>query len=225
MRGSVVAVSLCLTGALALTGCAKDEYGNPLPMTDTAKGGLIGGGAGAAIGALASHSPTGALIGAVGGGLVGALVGNYMDQQRKDLQKVLQPELNSGAIQIQVLPENRLLVSMTGDTAFDVNSAVVKPGFYSTMDKIAAVVNRYGKTQLVIVGHTDSTGSAQRNQVLSEQRAQAVDQYLLNKGVIPQRFTAYGVSSKYPRASNATPEGRALNRRVEIAIVPVVAKG
>jgi outer membrane protein OmpA-like peptidoglycan-associated protein len=148
-----------------------------------------------------------------------------MDKQKKDLQKVLQPELNSGVITLQPLSDNRLLISMTGETAFDTNQARIKPGFYSTLDKIANVVNRYGKTQLIIIGHTDSTGSPQRNQVLSEQRADAVQQYLLSSGVISQRLSAEGVGPRYPRASNETPEGRALNRRVEIAVVPVVAQG
>jgi outer membrane protein OmpA-like peptidoglycan-associated protein len=121
------------------------------------------------------------------------------------------------------MPEDQLLVGMTGATAFEVDSDVIKPGFYSTLDKIAGILNRYGKTQLVIVGHTDNTGSDQHNQQLSERRAGAVNQYLLNKGVIPERLSAYGRGKSEPIASNATPEGKQQNRRVDITIIPVVA--
>jgi outer membrane protein OmpA-like peptidoglycan-associated protein len=112
---------------------------------------------------------------------------------------------------------------MTGATAFTIDSDVIQPGFYSTLDKMANVLNRYGKTQLVIVGHTDNTGSAAHNQGLSERRAHAVEQYLLQRNVIPQRVEAYGLGQTQPRATNATPEGRQLNRRVEIVVIPVVA--
>ena len=217
-------VASALAIVLLLSACATDEYGNRLPMSDTEKGSLIGAVGGAAVGALvASKSGKGALIGAIGGGIAGGLVGNYMDKQKKDFEKALQPELNNGVVRIQKLPNDELLVGMTGATAFEVNSDVIMPGFYSTLDKIADILNRYGKTQLVIVGHTDSTGSDQHNQVLSEKRAGAVAQYFLTRNVIPQRLSAYGKGKSEPIASNATPEGRQRNRRVDITIIPVVA--
>lgn len=220
----VAAVASALAAVLLVTGCATDEYGNRLPMSDTEKGALIGVLGGAAVGALVTKKAgKGALIGAVGGGLAGGLVGNYMDKQKKDFEKVLQPELNSGVVRVQKLPNNELLVGMTGATAFEVDSDVIKPGFYSTLDKIANVLNRYGKTELVIVGHTDSTGSDQHNQVLSEKRAGAVYEYLLSRNVIPQRLSAYGKGKTEPIATNETPEGRQRNRRVDITIIPVVA--
>lgn len=216
--------SLALACALGLSGCATDEYGNRLPMSDTQTGALVGALGGAAVGALVTDKHAkGALIGAVGGGIAGALVGKYMDDQKRDFQKVLKPEIDAGAITLQTLPDNRLLVSMTGATAFDVDSDRVKGGFYPTLDKIAGVVNRYGKTQLIVVGHTDSTGSLQHNLDLSRRRAEAVQGYLLARQVIPQRLSAAGVGPNEPRASNATPEGRALNRRVDLTIVPIVA--
>jgi outer membrane protein OmpA-like peptidoglycan-associated protein len=211
-----------VAGALTLAGCATDEYGNQLPMSDTATGAMVGAALGAGIGALStSKSAKGALIGAVGGGLAGGLIGNYMDRQKRDFERVLAPELNAGVIRVQKLPDDQLLVGMTAATAFRIDSAVIQPGFYGTLDKIANVVNRYGKTQLVIVGHTDNTGSAQHNQRLSEQRARSVQDYLLGRGVIPQRLTAYGRGESEPIASNATEYGRQLNRRVDITIIPV----
>lgn len=212
--------------AILLAGCATDEYGQRRPMTETEKGVGIGAVTGAAIGALvADKSGKGAAIGAVGGAIVGGLVGNYMEQQRRDFQRVLADEIAAGVIRVEKLPDDRLLVGMTSETAFEIDSDRIKPGFYSTMDKIAGVVNKYGKTQLSIAGHTDSTGSDAHNQRLSERRAGSVKNYLLSANVYPERLSAYGLGESQPIASNDTPEGRRLNRRVDITIIPVVAEG
>lgn len=207
-------------------GCATDEYGNRRPMTDTEKGALIGAASGAAIGALAKKDKRGkgALIGAVGGGIAGAAVGSYMDSQKRDLEKVLAPEVQAGAIQIQKMNQNNLLITMTAQTAFDFDSAAIKPGFNSTMDKLANVLVRYGKTHLTISGHTDNVGSDEYNQSLSQRRATAVNDYLSAKGVIPQRLASVGRGESAPRATNANEEGRRLNRRVEVLVEPVVAE-
>jgi outer membrane protein OmpA-like peptidoglycan-associated protein len=211
--------------AVFSTGCATDEYGNRRPMTDAEKGALIGAASGAVVGALVKKDKRskGALIGAVGGGIAGAAVGSYMDSQKKDLEKVLAPEVQSGAINIDKVGQNNLLITMTAQTAFDFDSTAIKPGFQSTMDKIANVLVRYGKTHLTVVGHTDSVGSNQYNQTLSERRSGAVADYLRAKGVIPQRLVSVGQGENSPRASNATEEGRRLNRRVEIVVEPIVA--
>ncbi len=218
---------LILIAALtaAATGCATDEYGNRRPMTDTEKGAIIGAIGGAAIGAIGNKSSRnrGAVIGAIGGGIAGAAVGSYMDSQKKDFEKVLAPEVNAGDIVIQKVGQNDLLITMTAQTAFDFDSSVIKPGFYTTMDKVANILVRYGKTQLTIVGHTDNVGTSQYNQALSERRAKAVNDYLINKGVLIQRLAYVGRGASQPRASNATEEGRRLNRRVEILVEPVVA--
>lgn len=216
-------VAVTVLCAALLGGCATDQYGRTRPMTDTEKGVLIGAGIGAAVG-LASKDKKNVLIGAVGGGIAGGLVGNYMDKQKQDFERVLRPEIDAGLVSVDALPQDQLRVTMTSETSFDVDSAQVKPGFYSTLDKIAEVLLRYGKTQLAVVGHTDSTGSDAYNQQLSERRAQAVQQYFLSKGVIPERVEAFGRGESQPRASNATPEGRTLNRRVEVIITPIVAQ-
>lgn len=213
--------------SFGLSACATDEYGNRRPMTDAEKGVLIGAATGAAVGAAAKkdNRGKGALIGAVGGGIAGGMVGNYMDNQKRDLEKFLAQERNSGVIQVDKLQDNVLRVTMTAQSAFAVDSAEIKGTFHSTMDKISKVVNTYGKTTLTIVGHTDSTGSAAHNQALSERRAQSVQDYFLQKGVVSQRLSSLGRGKNEPRATNATAEGRALNRRVEIFIAPVVAEG
>jgi outer membrane protein OmpA-like peptidoglycan-associated protein len=217
--------TLIVCGSLVLAGCATDEYGNRRPLTETEMGVGIGALTGAAIGAVAARkSAKGAAIGAVGGALVGGLVGNYMEKQRRDFEKVLAPEIAAGVIQVQKLPNDQILVGMTSESTFEVDSAQIKPDFYSTMDKIANVVNKYGNTHLAIAGYTDSTGSAAYNQGLSERRAVAVRTYLLDDGVYPARMTAAGYGKRYPVASNSTEQGRSRNRRVDITIIPVTAE-
>lgn len=206
-----------------LSSCAVDEFGNPRSLTRAEKGAIIGATTGALIGYRKDGKKKAVLYGLVGG-LAGGAVGSYMDSQRKDFEKQLAPEIQSGAIEITKLPENNLMVSMTSQTAFDVNSTNIKSGFNPAMNKIAYIVNKYGKTYLSIVGHTDSTGSRAYNQRLSEQRAGSIQQYLGSKKVIPQRMTAYGMGEDKPRADNKTESGRRMNRRVEIIIEPVVAR-
>lgn len=212
--------------AVFTAGCATDEYGNRRPMTEAEKGLVIGAASGAVVGALAKKDSRnkGALVGAIGGGIAGVAVGSYMDAQKQDLEKVLASEVQAGSIQIQKVNQNNLLITMTDQTAFDFDSTQIKPGFYTTMDRIANVLVRYGKTHLTIVGHTDNVGSDQYNQTLSERRAKAVNDYLLNKGVLIQRLVLLGRGEASPRASNATEEGRRLNRRVEIIVEPIVAE-
>ena len=213
-------------GTLLVAGCATDEYGNPREMTETEKGLGIGAVTGAAVGALiADKSGKGAALGAAGGALVGGLIGNYMEQQRRDFEKLLAPEIASGAIRVEKLPDDRLLVGMTGETAFEVDSDQIQPGFYSTMDKISGVVNKYGKTQLAIAGHTDSTGSAKHNQELSERRAESVKEHLLADNVYPARLSAAGYGKNRPIARNDTEAGKRQNRRVDITIIPVTTEG
>ena len=219
---------LSATTVVALAGCATDEFGNPRPLTETEAGVAIGSAAGAAAGALLgsrnADAGKGALIGAVGGAITGGLVGNYMEQQRRDFERVLADEIARGDIRVEPLPEDRLLVGMTSSTAFDVDSTEIKPGFYSTLDKISAVVNKYGKTRLDIDGHTDDTGSEAYNQELSERRAAAVASYLMAEQVLPARLSSGGYGELRPVASNDTEYGRTLNRRVEITITPIVAE-
>jgi outer membrane protein OmpA-like peptidoglycan-associated protein len=219
-RRFVKGIAVAATATILFTGCASDGT-----MTETGQGAAIGtlsGAAlGAAIGSFSGNAGRGALIGAVGGALAGGMVGAYMENQRKDFVQALSQEIAAGHIRVAKLPNDQLLVGMTGETSFEVDSAQIKPGFHSTMDKIAAIVNKYGKTQLSVAGHTDSTGSAQHNQQLSERRAGAVQGYLVREGVAPQRINAAGYGMSNPIASNATEAGRRLNRRVDITIIPI----
>jgi len=215
----LLATTLAL--GLAAAGCAHDPN---KPMTRAQSGALIGAIGGAVVGAMAykKNRTKGAVVGAVGGGLAGAAVGSYMDAQKRDLEKNLAPEIQSGQARVQKLSDQVVLVTMTSQTAFAVNSADIQAGFHSTLDKLADVVVRYGKTTLTVVGHTDSTGSTNYNQQLSERRALSVAQYLESRRVNGMRLATAGKGETQPVASNATETGRAANRRVEIYVEAVV---
>lgn len=219
-------VVMPLLAALFLSACATNDLGDSRDLTKTQTGAIIGTASGAALGAIINHKNRGkgALIGAVGGGLTGAGVGYYMDQQAKDLQKQLQPEIQRGEVTVEKQArDNALLVSMTSNTGFDTNSSTLKPGYLPTLNKISRVLNQYGKTAVTVIGHTDSVGTHEYNQALSERRAQSVLDYFASQNVNPLRLEAYGKGETEPRADNNTETGRQLNRRVELWILPVVA--
>ncbi len=218
-------ITLPLLASLLLSACATNDLGDKRDLTKTEKGALIGAASGAALGALVKkkNRGQGALIGAIGGGLVGTGVGYYMDRQIQDLQKYLQPEIQRGEITVEKhAGDNGLLVRMTSSTGFDNLSATLKPDYVGTLKKIAYVLNQYGKTTVTVIGHTDSLGTYADNQALSERRAQSVLDYFASQNVNTLRLEAYGKGESEPRADNATEAGRALNRRVELWIVPVV---
>jgi outer membrane protein OmpA-like peptidoglycan-associated protein len=209
--------------SLVLAGCAA-EGGSSINRPYTEAGVVLGAASGALLGAAAygTNNSRAVLIGAIGGGLAGGAVGAYMDRQKKDLEKNLAQEIKVHQARVDEMPNNVLRVTMTGDTSFNTNSIDIKPGFHSTLDKIADVVVRYGKTTLTVAGHTDDVGSAQYNQGLSERRARAVAQYFESKKVNPVRLAIVGKGESMPITSNATESGRAENRRVEIYVQPVV---
>ena len=215
--------TLLLAVTLTLAACATDEYGNKRELTDTEKGAMIGAAVGVLAGLTTKNKQKKAVLYGVVGGIAGGAVGAYMDSQKKDFEKQLKAEIDRGDISLQKLPNNVLMVTMTAQTAFDVDSTRIKSGFESTLNKISGIVNKYGKTHISLVGHTDSTGTNAYNQSLSERRAQSVKSYLIGQGVIEQRLAAYGMGEDKPRADNSTESGRTLNRRVEIVIEPIVA--
>jgi outer membrane protein OmpA-like peptidoglycan-associated protein len=224
MRPSLIAMPL--SAILLLSACATNDLGDSRDLTKTETGALIGAASGAVLGAIVKDDKRGkgALIGAVGGGLAGGAVGYYMDKQAKDLELQLQPEIQRGEISIDKrASDNALIVNMTSTTGFDNLAYVIKPGYLSTLNKISRVLNQYGKTSVTVIGHTDSLGSHADNQVLSERRAQSVLDHFASQNVNSLRLNSYGKGETEPRADNNTDAGRALNRRVELVIVPVVA--
>jgi len=211
--------------AVALAGCAGGIKGpSDRPFENWEKGAAIGAIGGAVLGAAAyrKNRTKGAVIGAVGGGLAGGAVGAYMDNQKRDLEKNLAQEIQAGQARVEKLPNDVVRITMTSQTAFDTNSTVIKPGFQSTMNKLADVVVRYNKTTLTIVGHTDNVGSDQYNQQLSDRRALSVAQYFESQRVNALRLATAGKGESQPVASNGSEAGRQANRRVEIFVEPVV---
>jgi len=205
-----------LLTAVLLGGCAAWQQ-----QSRTTKGAVYGtaGGAaaGSAIGAIVGGGEgawKGAAIGAVVGGLTGGLVGNYMDRQAKEMQQIL-------AEQDRLRREQETLqVAMSSDLLFETGKAYLQPGARDKLREFARVLDRYPRTNIEIVGHTDNRGSEEYNYELSRKRALAVADELVRDGVSDARIKVRGEGESRPVATNDTPEGRAMNRRVEIIISP-----
>jgi outer membrane protein OmpA-like peptidoglycan-associated protein len=196
-------------------------------MTNTEKGTAAGVGIGAATGAIlgqAIERNTGATLlgaaaGAVVGGIAGNMIGTYMDKQEQELQQLVAGR-QGATVQRQ---QDNLSITMKSDVLFDSGSSLIKPGGYDEIARIADVLNRYPQTRVTVEGHTDSTGSNSLNLRLSEERARAVGEALIARGVDPGRITTVGLGASRPIASNTTEAGKQLNRRVAILIVPIEA--
>jgi len=188
-----------------------------------AMGAAVGAIAGAVIGYQGDHSGgalRGALAGAAVGGALGAGVGAYMDKQQAEFERQLAAEQRAHQVEIERLKNENLKITMSSEVSFDFGSAQVTPAFSRTLDKVADILQRYNRSGVTIVGHTDDVGSAAYNQRLSEQRADAVAYYLEDRGVDRRRIMTEGRGEAEPRASNASEAGRQLNRRVEMIIKP-----
>ena len=207
--------------AVVASGCqTTDPYTGQQQMNRTSKGALIGAGIGVAAGLLTGNSAVErrqhALIGAGLGGLAGGAVGTYQDRQ----QAALRDKLQGTGVDVSRDGDN-ITLNMPGNITFAFNSANLDPQFYSVLNNVAGVMKEYDQTIVEVAGHTDSIGTDAVNQRLSEQRANAVTQYLTSQGVNSQRFITVGAGKTRPIASNDTDAGRAANRRVEITLVPV----
>lgn len=207
--------------ALTLSGCAtmQDAASNP-DYAKTRTGAGVGAAAGAVIGLLTHGNKfDNALIGAAIGGIAGGAIGNYQDRQEHKLRE----QMAGTGVQV-VRKDDNITLNMPGGITFLTNSSDVRAESYPILDKVASTLNEYHETMVEVAGHTDSTGSAEYNQKLSERRANSVAAYLGSRGVDPKRLIVVGDGEKDPIASNATAEGRQQNRRVEITIVPVAQK-
>jgi len=223
MNYKIVVVSIFLA---LVSGCANTTYEN------TKKGAGIGAVVGALSGALIGYhndhsggALRGALIGGAAGGAIGAGAGAYMDKQQTEFEQQLAKEQEQHQIEIERQQNEILKLTMSSEVSFDFNSARLKSTFYSPLNKIADIMQRYPQTQILIVGHTDSKGPDQYNLDLSLQRANAVADYLIVQGVARQRLGTEGHGETEPLASNDSEEGRAQNRRVEIFVVPEQGAG
>jgi outer membrane protein OmpA-like peptidoglycan-associated protein len=212
---------LVSVAASYLTACTTtDPYTGEQKMSNTAGGAMIGavGGAlaGVALGGRGHGKRNAALIGAGLGALAGGAIGNYMDQQESELRA----QLEGTGISVTRNGDN-IILNMPSNITFDIDQDAVKPGFYTTLNSVAIVLRKFNRTLIDIDGHTDSTGSLEHNQGLSERRAMSVADYLGGQGIDPRRVSSVGYGPSRPVASNSTESGRAQNRRVEIQIAPL----
>ncbi len=201
---------IVLLGALALgtTACAS--------LNKKEQGAIIGAAGGGAIGAVIGNqtgsTARGAIIGAAVGGTIGAVIGHQMDQQAKEIQQNV-----PGATVTRV--GEGIAVTFDSGLLYDFDSDVIRAEAASNLRNLAASLNKYPNTDLLIVGHTDAVGADAYNQSLSERRARAAANYLAGVGVANSRLRSVGRGETEPIATNDTDDGRQLNRRVEIAIV------
>jgi outer membrane protein OmpA-like peptidoglycan-associated protein len=200
--GALIALSASFT-----IGCSS--------LNNAERGVLIGaaGGAaaGAAIGKAAGSTAKGAIIGAAVGGTAGALIGRNMDKQAEELAAKI-PNAT-----VERVGEG-VLVTFDSGILFDFDSDVVKGTAQSNLLELAKSLKQYPESDLLIVGHTDATGTDSYNQTLSERRARAASSYLVSQGVPSSRVETRGLGETEPLADNATTDGQAQNRRVEVAI-------
>lgn len=199
--------AVVVSGTLGLTACSS--------WSNTARGGVIGAGAGgavgAAIGSQVGSTARGAIIGAAVGGAAGAIIGNQMDKQAEELRTEI-----DGATVTRV--GEGIVVTFDTGILFGFDSSTLRDEARSNLRKLAAHLNQYERTDVLIIGHTDSVGAETYNQRLSERRAESAASYVAQSGVASSRISTRGMGESDPVSSNDSAEGRQENRRVEVVI-------
>ena len=207
LRQLILLASAGSLGVATLGACAS--------LNKTERGAIIGaatGGAiGAAVGSKNGGTARGAIVGAAVGGAAGAIIGNRMERQAKELEQDI-----AGAT-VERVGEG-IQVTFASGLLYDFDSYAVKPAARENLRELAASLDKYPGTELLIVGHTDSQGTDDYNQRLSEQRARAAADFLASQGVARSRLRAVGLGEGEPKAANDSEAGRSQNRRVEVAI-------
>lgn len=207
--------ALSLMGA---TACTTDPVTGERQISKAAIGAGLGAALGAGTGALVGgrHSRTEAIVGAGIGAIAGGAIGAYMDKQERELRA------KTAGTDVEVVRKgDEILLNIPSGITFATNSYAIQPQFQKTLDDVASTLASYNQTYIDVYGHTDSTGNDSINVPLSQNRAQAVANYLGSRGVASARIGTRGFGASQPIGSNATVEGRQQNRRVEIKIVPV----
>ena len=217
-----------VTAGLSITlgGCETFTTLNPFtqePETSNAdKGAMIGAAAGAVVGLASGDDAVErrqrALIGAGVGALAGGAIGYYMDKQEAELRA----ELQGSGVSVTRIGDN-ITLNMAGNVTFATNSSDLSPAFFDVLTSVSKVLAEYNQTIVEVAGHTDSSGSDSYNQSLSERRAGSVAQYLETQGIIDERLISIGLGESMPVADNSNSNGKQLNRRVEITMVPVTS--
>jgi outer membrane protein OmpA-like peptidoglycan-associated protein len=203
-----ILTAVLIIGLLGALGCSSWNKA----QTGAVIGAGTGAAAGGAIGSRSGNTLEGAIIGAAIGGLAGAVIGDYMDDQAREIQEDLE-----GAT-VERVGEG-IKITFDSGILFDVDKADLQPAARENLTKLAAILNKYDDTEILIEGHTDATGSESYNQTLSRNRAQAVANHLETEEVAVPRFTIMGYGEAQPVADNGTVAGRQANRRVDLAIM------
>jgi outer membrane protein OmpA-like peptidoglycan-associated protein len=213
IMGTAAIASLMLTAA-----CTTDPETGQRTVSKAAIGGIGGALGGYLLGDLVGgrHDRTEKILGAGIGAVAGAGIGNYMDEQERKLRS----QTAGSGMEVERDGDN-LLLRMPSGITFAYDKSDVMPQFQPTLNEVASILAEYPKTYIDVYGHTDSDGSDDYNQALSERRAQSVASYLNSHGVQSARIATRGYGETQPIASNATEAGKAANRRVEIKVVPV----
>ncbi|NLT50029.1 MAG: OmpA family protein [Ignavibacteria bacterium] len=202
----IIAVVSVLMLAVLFYGCGTSK---------AFQGTAIGAGGGAVIGGVIGNqydnTALGAIIGAVVGGTAGAFIGDYMDDQAEEINNDI-----AGAKTERV--GEGIKITFDSGILFATNSSTLQDEAKANISKLSTILNKYPDTKVLIVGHTDSDGSDDYNQTLSEKRAASVSSYAISKGVASSRIEKIGLGEKEPVATNDTADGKKQNRRVEIAI-------
>lgn len=207
-----------LAAMLLTVGCVTNPETGERHMSKAGIGAIAGAAGGYLLGDLIGgrHDRTEKIVGAGIGALAGAGIGSYMDAQEKKLRE------DTTGTGVQVIRQgDNLMLRMPSGITFASGEAAIQPQFRPVLDDVAKVLKDYPSTFIDIYGHTDSDGSDAYNQQLSERRARSVADYLVMDGVQQARIATRGFGETQPIASNATEEGKAQNRRVEIKIAPV----
>ncbi|MEP2236429.1 MAG: OmpA family protein [Alteripontixanthobacter sp.] len=204
---------------VTVSACVTDPNTGEQKVSRTAIGGIGGAAAGALLGGLIGGK-TARIIGAAAGGAVGGYVGYQMDEQIKELEE---QTAGSGVDVTSVDNGQAILVNLPDGVTFTTGSATINNRFRDTLDQVAENLRKYPDSLIDVYGYTDSTGGEAFNQDLSERRAQTVKDYLVARGVAQARIRSqgFGEDPRYFVGDNATESGRALNRRVEIKIIPI----
>jgi len=217
-------IIVALSGAIMLSACTDPGQLGLDPNDPNAKakqGAALGAGIGAALGAITGRDGDrgeAAIKGAILGGAAGGIIGNRLDKQEADLRS----SIGNEDVRIQNTGD-RLIVTLPQDIVFATDSFTVRPDLQRDLRAVASNLQAYPASTIQIIGHTDSDGDAGYNQTLSERRANAVADVLLNEGIPFGRIQTFGRGETQPVSSNLTPDGKAQNRRVEIVILPNAA--
>jgi outer membrane protein OmpA-like peptidoglycan-associated protein len=205
------AVVLLVASCFALACATTDDDPNKKAKRGAGIGAAAGAVAGAVIGNQGGNNRTGAVVGAAAGAAIGAAIGHQMDKQEQELRQI-------EGVEVTRPSEGQIDVRLTSDILFDLDSAELRPESRATLRDLADNFKRYPDEIIDVEGHTDSSGTTEHNQGLSERRADSVRVFLVDNGVPSRSVTAAGYGETRPKSSNSTPEGRQLNRRVEIHI-------